>query len=520
VVDTHPDPRNLRRARVIEPEAVSSRTGYARPHTVRCRPDRIYISDLGNPEGGGPGGIFVIDHYTFEVLGRWDVDRGPQFLAYDFWWHLGYNVMVTSEWGMPRMVEQGVDVEALLNGRYGHRLRLWDLRRRRHAQSLDLSSEHQMVLELRPAHDPTRACGFARVILSLKDLSASAWLWYRENGAWSVRKVIEIPAEPADPDQLPPILKDFRAVPPLVTDINLSLDDRFLYVSCWGTGELRQYDACDPFHPQLRGAVRFGGIASRAPHPKDPARPLNGGPQMVGIRWDGRRVYVTNPSYIPWDPVFYPEGIRRWLAKLDAGPDGRLAVDPACFVEFGDDRPHPVRLEGGDASSVPSLRGRDGGLDPVGQDVPAGAYHGLDPAMGWLFALALRSTALGRLLAVGLAARLLLALQAVLPLSLLRGLTAAVLAAFGVYRLARAGHPHRVGMRVGFRDRIAWSMRMASSHGVGLMPSPFLLGPLRVVPGSHGSQGLHSAWIQGLPNGLGEVGAHPIGYLLTAGPIA
>ena len=63
-------------------------------------------------------------------------------------------------------------------------------------------------------------------------------MWYREegkNGEWAVRKVIEIPAEPADPEKLPPLLKGFKAVPPLVTDINLSLDDKFLYVSCFGT---------------------------------------------------------------------------------------------------------------------------------------------------------------------------------------------------------------------------------------------------------------------------------------------
>jgi len=55
-------------------------------------------------------------------------------------------------------------------------------------------------------------------------------------GSWNIKKVIEIPAEPADPEQLPPLLQGFKAVPPLVSDINLSLDDRFLYVSCWGTG--------------------------------------------------------------------------------------------------------------------------------------------------------------------------------------------------------------------------------------------------------------------------------------------
>ena len=66
---------------------------------------------------------------------------------------------------------------------------------------------------------------------------------------------------------LPPLLKGFGAVPPLVTDINLSLDDRFLYVSCWGTGELRQYDVSDPFNPELTGSVKLGGIVRRQPHP-------------------------------------------------------------------------------------------------------------------------------------------------------------------------------------------------------------------------------------------------------------
>jgi selenium-binding protein 1 len=351
IMDTKPDPRNPRIVKVIEPSEVAQRAGYSRPHTVHCGPDGIYLSALGNPEGDGPGGIFVLDHDTFEVLGRWEVDRGPQFLAYDFWWHLGYDVMITSEWGTPRMVENGVDLDALLNSRYGHHIHVWDLRRRRHVQALDLGPEHQMVLELRPSHDPTKAYGFAGVVLSLKDLSASIWLWHRTNGTWNVQKVIEIPAEPANPDQLPPALKDFKAVPPLVTDIALSLDDRFLYVSCWGTGELRQYDVSDPFRPRLTGTVQLGGIVRRAPHPKNPDRPLNGGPQMVEVSRDGRRVYVTNSLYIPWDPIFYPDGIRGWMVKLNADAQGGLTVDRDFFVDFGDDRPHQVRLEGGDASS-------------------------------------------------------------------------------------------------------------------------------------------------------------------------
>src|SRR5205807_7563935 len=205
---------------------------------------------------------------------------------------------------------------------------VWDLRRRRHLQTLDLGSDQQMVLEMRPAHDPRKAYGFVGVVVSLKDLSASVWLRHQDNGAWDLKKVIEIPAEPADPDKLPAMLKDFKAVPPLVTDINLSLDDRFLYVSCFGTGEFLQYDVSDPFHPRKTGSVHLGGIVRKATHPKQPRTPLNGAPQMVELSRDGKRIYFTNSLYASWDAQFYPEGINGWMVKLDAKPEGGMEIDP------------------------------------------------------------------------------------------------------------------------------------------------------------------------------------------------
>jgi len=351
VIETKPDARNPKIVKVIEAEEIATRAGYANPHTAHCGPEGIYVSALSAPSGDGPGGVFLLDHESFEVLGRWEVDRGPQSLAYDFWWHLGHDTLISSEWGTANMVQNGLDGGILMNSGYGHQIHIWDLRHRRHRQAIDLGKEHQMVLELRPAHDPTRTYGFVGVVVSLKDLSASIWTWHRDNGKWTAKKVIEIPAEPADPEKLPPILKDFKAVPPLVTDINLSLDDRFLYVSCWGTGEIRQYDVSDPFHPKLTGSAHLGGIVRHAPHPGHPQAPLNGGPQMVEVSRDGRRVYFTNSLYAPWDRQFYPEGIRGWMAKLDTNPRGGFAVDPKFYVEFGELRGHQVHLEGGDASS-------------------------------------------------------------------------------------------------------------------------------------------------------------------------
>ncbi|MGW0809790.1 selenium-binding protein SBP56-related protein [Nonomuraea sp. NPDC002799] len=338
--------------KVIDAETLAARAGYSRPHTVHCGPEGLYVSAIGGADGNdGPGGIAVLDHTSFEVIGQWELDRGPQYLAYDFWWHINHDVLVSSEWGTPSMIEDGIVGELLLGRKYGHKLHFWDLRKRAHVQEVDLGDQYQMPLELRPAHDPTRLYGFVGVAVSVEDLSASVWTWFHENGRWQVRKVISIPAEPADTDRLPPLLQPFGAVPPLVTDIALSVDDQRLYVSCWGTGELKQYDVSDPYHPVELGSLRIGGIVRQESHPAEPGLALRGGPQMVEVSRDGSRVYLTNSLYGAWDDQFYPDGVGAWMAKVDTDA---FAFDTRFFphgADFRGLRPHQVRLQGGDASS-------------------------------------------------------------------------------------------------------------------------------------------------------------------------
>jgi methanethiol oxidase len=359
IIDVRDDPVAPRLVKVLEPDELAKHAGYSRPHTVHCGPEGLYVSCLGGANGQeGPGGVALVDHTSFEVLGRWEVDRGDQYLAYDLWWHIAQDVAITSEWATPSMIEDGVVPELLLGREYGHQLHFWDLRRRKHTQTIDLGDQHQMVLELRPAHDPTRKYGFAGVVISVEDLSASIWLWHEDpsgaSGRWAATKVITIPAEPAPAEKLPPLLQGFGAVPPLVTDIDLSVDDRFLYVSCWGTGELKQYDVTDPFSPRETGSLRIGGIAAERPHPAKPDAPLRGGPQMVEVSRDGKRVYFTNSLYGAWDEQFYPGGVGSWMAKVDVATDGGISFDERFFPEgdaFRGRRVHQVRLEGGDASS-------------------------------------------------------------------------------------------------------------------------------------------------------------------------
>src|SRR5215204_7092338 len=120
-----------------------------------------------------------------------------------------------------------------------------------------------------------------------------------------------------------------------------------------------------------------------------------------------------------------------------------------------------------------------------------GAFHGLNPAMGWLFAvalglqerrlravtMALGPIALGHALAIGLAAVVVGTVGLVIPQRLLLALGGASLLAFAAYKVAtRFRHPRWVGMRVGPRDLVLWSFLMASAHGAGLMLIPVLVG--------------------------------------------
>ena len=299
-----------------------------------------------------------MDAETFELKGQWEKDRGPQQLAYDFWWHLGHDTMITSEWGTPNMVKDGVNPELLLGGKV-------------RPQAARLGSGQRgatcRISTSAPSNRWCSNCGPPRSDEDLRvrrrgriaqgslcvDLDVVPRRTAGKNGKWAVRKVIEIPAEPADPARSAATAPGLQgACRRWCTDINLSLDDRFLYVSCWGTGEFIQYDVSDPANPKKTGSVHLGGIVRRAAHPKNPKQPLNGGPQMVEISRDGKRVYFTNSLYSPWDEQFYPDGVKELDGEGRRRPEGRDEARREVLCSSSTVlRAHQVRLEGGDASS-------------------------------------------------------------------------------------------------------------------------------------------------------------------------
>jgi uncharacterized membrane protein (UPF0136 family) len=168
-----------------------------------------------------------------------------------------------------------------------------------------------------------------------------------------------------------------------------------------------------------------------------------------------------------------------------------------------------------------------------------GLFHGANPAMGWLFAVALGlqeqkraavlralpPIVLGHALSIGIIIAAVLVARISLPHLALKIAAAAILFAFGLYRLVRSRHPNWVGMRVGFGDLTLWSFIMASAHGAGLMLVPFFLtSPDK--PNTHHSYSHSGEHMWGFANFSGpslltaSVAVHTLGYLLTTAVVA
>ncbi len=169
-----------------------------------------------------------------------------------------------------------------------------------------------------------------------------------------------------------------------------------------------------------------------------------------------------------------------------------------------------------------------------------GLFHGINPAMGWLFAVALGlqeqkraavlralpPIALGHAVSIGIIIAAVLVARISLPHQALKIGAAAILFAFGLYRLFRTRHPKWVGMRVGFGDLTLWSFIMASAHGAGLMLVPFFLAPPDKPNTHHIGSLAASEHLSGFANFSGPslltaaVAVHTLGYLIMMTSIA
>jgi selenium-binding protein 1 len=338
------DPRRPQLHKVIEGDRIKRQTNLSAPHTVHCLADgQVMISMLGDAQGNAPGGFLLLDD-QFEIVGHWEKDAKQMQFNYDFWYQPRHNVMISSQWAAPVTVRPGFKLDDVKAGKYGQSLHFWNWQQRTIEQTLDLGAEGLIPLEVRMQHNPDSVHGFVGAALS-----SSMWHFYRNNDQWTADKVIQV--EPVD-------LADWPfPVPGLITDLVLSLDDRWLYFSNWLHGDLRQYDVSDPTAPRLAGQIWLGGLLGKGQTVK--GKPLAGGPQMLQLSLDGKRLYVTSSLYSSWDDQFYPAIAQQgsFLLQLDCDTDnGGLQVNEDFLVDFGQEpdgpvRAHEIRFPGGDCTS-------------------------------------------------------------------------------------------------------------------------------------------------------------------------
>jgi len=338
------DPRQPRLHKVLEPQEIAERTNLSAPHTVHCLASgEIMLSMLGDAQGNAPGGFLLLDE-QFNIAGRWEKDARGMAFNYDFWYQPRHNVMISSEWAAPTTVRRGFQLEDVQAGKYGRRLNVWNWKTRTLQQSIDLGESGWIPLEVRFHHDPDSTHGFVGAALS-----SAIWHWQQVGGTWRADRRVQV--EPVEVDGWP------FPVPGLITDIVLSLDDRFLYLSNWLHGDIRQYDVSDPTAPQLTGQVWLGGVLGKGQEVR--GRKLAGGPQMLQLSLDGKRLYVTSSLYSAWDNQFYPDMARQgsYLLQLDCDTkSGGLSLNENLLVDFGAEpdgpaRAHEIRFPGGDSTS-------------------------------------------------------------------------------------------------------------------------------------------------------------------------
>ena len=344
IVDCLDDPHNPKLHMVIEGADIKAKTNLSAPHTVHCLGSDIIISMLGDAQGNAPGGYLHLNE-NFEIVGRCENDMGDIKFGYDFWYQPRHNVMVSSEWAAPNTFMPGFDLEEVGHLKYGREIHFWNFEEKRVEETKYLGEDGLVPLEVRFHHNPDSTHGFVGAALSSNIIH---W-WKDADGKWQWEKIIDVENEPHPEWPIP--------VPGVITVILLSMDDKYIYFCNWLHGDIRQYDISDPHNPKLTGQVWMGGLLEKAPEVNGVK--VTGGPQMIQLSLDGKRLYVTTSLFSTWDNQFYPEIRTNCGCMLMVNCDtenGGMEIDPDFVVDFGKEpngpsRCHETRYPGGDCTS-------------------------------------------------------------------------------------------------------------------------------------------------------------------------
>ncbi|CAD6997503.1 selenium-binding protein 1 [Ceratitis capitata] len=368
ILDVITDPRKPTICKIIDGDVLKNHDVTA-PHTTHCLADgNIMISTLGDAKGNAKGDFILFDTKNFDCVGTWTKGERKALCGYDFWYQPYFDVMVSTEWGAPRMFRRGFREEDLDDmTQYGCRLNFYKWSTHTLYQTIDLGTEGTAPLEVRFMHDPKRPEGYVGACMY-----SNIYYFKKKSDSddFEAKKVIDIPAKLISVNGENP-----KALNGMISDILLSLDDKYLYVNNWLHGDVRQYDITHPENPRLTGQVFLGGAIcsdlknvevledkelKARPEPRYvKGRRLEAGPQMMQLSLDGKRLYISSSLYSPWDKQFYPKMIEKGghIVQIDVDVvNGGMRLNEDFLVDFGKEPygptiPHEMRYPGGDCTS-------------------------------------------------------------------------------------------------------------------------------------------------------------------------
>lgn len=258
-------------------------------------------------------------------------------------------------------------------GYYGNQIHIYDWRLREHKQTIQfIEGEGWLPFEVRFKHNPKDCNAFFGTALG-----GALYHIYKENDdskEMKSRLAISIPNKKVSNWTL-------SEMPASMADLVISMDDNFLFFSCYLHGDVRMYDICDPFNIKLVGQCFVGGsilkesgieIEKNVELTEPPnayyvkGKKVEGGPNMLQNSLDGKRLYVTTSLYRPWDNYFYPKLMEKGsvMVMLDVDNElshksmNRLTLNLDFLVDFSDIfgngvpyLAHEIRYPGGDCTS-------------------------------------------------------------------------------------------------------------------------------------------------------------------------
>jgi selenium-binding protein 1 len=293
IFDVRTDPMKPKLVRTID--GVPGLTGLSGPHTPYAIPGRMLITMASGPDGSGPGGVV-----EFTNDGEYVASHKAPNNAYEIVVKPEFNRMLVSSWVPQKMFMTPLDKWD--PKQFSNSVTVWDLKARKVVQEL---KGDPVPLATRWALKPNAGYGY-----SINHSGNSIWMFRRgEDGRFTYKKAADL-----SPGCLP-------------GDLRQSADDRYMYVSCIGGGEVQAWDISKPGKIRLHDTVQ--GIVQA---------------NMMHLTLDGKRLYVTNSAISSID--FSP---RYALRLIHVGPDGRMKQDPFFNIDFsqapnGPARPHDMLL--------------------------------------------------------------------------------------------------------------------------------------------------------------------------------